>query len=167
VKFYEIIKKYEWSEIENILLKLYPDQSKSIDGYQQVFNQLKSMKKEESLITIIISKYLDYIDNSEQIDVSGKEEGDFDSLALEYTAWEKWLGMNIDEKTLADFAEVEIISHALYEMTFFGFDNEEIQKEFTLLKKEIEECKETWDDSGENMEKTTLAELAESWKKSK
>jgi len=36
--------------------------------------------------------------------------------------------MDISEESLADFSEKEIIVHCLYEMTFVGFSEEEIQK---------------------------------------
>ncbi|MDP3643097.1 MAG: hypothetical protein Q8S54_07895 [Bacteroidota bacterium] len=42
---------------------------------------------------------------------------------------------------IKDFTELELISHCLYEMTFFGFDQEKIQKEMDEIEKEVDEIK--------------------------
>jgi len=41
--------------------------------------------------------------------------------------WGKWLGMEIHPETIKNFNESEIIAHSLYEMTFFGFSENEIK----------------------------------------
>ncbi|NLO51569.1 MAG: hypothetical protein GX103_10490, partial [Bacteroidales bacterium] len=57
-----------------------------------------------------------------------------------------WLGMEISQESLQHFSELEIISHCLYEMTFVGFEEEEIQKELNSLEKSIEEYKNMTDE---------------------
>ena len=51
---------------------------------------------------------------------------DVTPYALEFTDWSEWLGMNISDLTLSSYSEREIIAHCLYEMTFFGYSNDEI-----------------------------------------
>jgi len=64
-------------------------------------------------------------------DVSGHDgtmrrdvEVDYD---LEYLPWEDWIGMEIEEGTLASMQEVEIIVHSLWNMTFVSFDPNDLQ----------------------------------------
>jgi hypothetical protein len=54
--------------------------------------------------------------------------------------------MDIDENTLQDFTELEIIAHCLYEMTFMGFEEEEIQPELDKLKGIADEYKNMSDE---------------------
>jgi N12 class adenine-specific DNA methylase len=49
--------------------------------------------------------------------------------------------MSIDQGALKEFSQLEIISHCLYEMTFMGFDEEEIQEQIAEFEKTIEDLK--------------------------
>jgi hypothetical protein len=164
MKFAEIIKSNSWLSVENIFLELYPDEKKNILGYEVIFNDLKFLQPTDTDISIVVCWAKDDFDNTEYADVSGynnhpqeNPEDSNQSLALEFTSWDQWLGMDLDEKTLKDFTELEIISYCLFEMTFFGFDQEKIQGEMDELQKSVEEienmteeekkCKlKTWDD---------------------
>ena len=106
------------------------------------------LESTEAEISIVIGWVKDDFDNHEYVDVSGYERSytqfpneQNHSLALEFTSWDKWLGMDVDEKTSKDFTELEIISHCLYEMTFISFDQEIIQEEIDKLEKLSEEIK--------------------------
>ena len=57
------------------------------------------------------------------------------SLAIEYTPWQEWLGMPVDTNSLQNFTELEIIAYCLNEMTYAGFEQEEIQAEIDRIKK--------------------------------
>ena len=43
--------------------------------------------------------------------------------------WCEWLGFEIDNNTLKDYGQCEIIAHCLNELTFFGADEEEMRKQ--------------------------------------
>jgi len=60
---------------------------------------------------------------------------------LEFTPWKEWLGMGIHPESLAHFSEQEILAHCLHEMTFMGFEEEQIQKHIKDMKAEIEAYK--------------------------
>lgn len=54
--------------------------------------------------------------------------------------------MDIDPNTLKTFSKLEIISHCLYEMTFIGFEEEEIQAEMDRINDTVEEIKNMTDE---------------------
>ena len=116
-------------------------------------------------ISIIVSNEKDTFDDEGYVNVSGKynypkentDEHSY-SLALEFTAWNEWLGMDIDKKSLQNFSELEIIAHCLYEMTFMGFEEEEIQAEMNKVEKDIEDYKNMTDEEKEK-NTTSLDEL--------
>jgi len=50
-----------------------------------------------------------------------------ESYAIEFRPWAEWLDMDIDEETLSNYLESEIIVHCIWEMTFCGYDNDDVQ----------------------------------------
>lgn len=95
-----------------------------------------------------MSNEIDSYDNEQYVNVSGYDNskkvisnGLTESLALEFTPWDEWLGMNIDQSSLNDFSSYEIICHCLHEMTFMGFDQEEIKNELDKIKDAMEDYK--------------------------
>ena len=141
MKFKNLIKTNAWLSIEMVLLQLYPDEQKNITAYEKVFKALQLMEPVGCDISIVVSNEQDAFDGLEYVNVSGRENNPkedpdklTDSLAIEFTPRNEWLGMDIDENTLQDFTELEIITHCLYEMTFMGFEEAEIQAEIDRLK---------------------------------
>ncbi len=146
MKFHELIKSNEWLTIELTFSKLYPDQHESIENYRLVYEALKFLEPVYSDIEIVLYQYYDDDGNPSVVDVSGinlnpKPEDITNGLALEFTSWDKWLGMNINSLTLKELTEQEIICHCLNEMTYAGFEQEEIQTEFGKLKSIVDEYK--------------------------
>lgn len=146
MKYKTLLSSNAWLSVEAILMRLYPDEKKSISGYEEVFNKLLLMNAEEGDMSIVVTNRKDDFDDEEYVDVSGRynnpqNEEDKFSQAIEFTAWNKWLGMDISEESLMSFSELEIIAHCLFEMTFAGFEEEEIQMQLSGLGKQIEEYK--------------------------
>lgn len=62
-----------------------------------------------------------------------------DSYAYEYEAWNDILGYHIDENNAEKFGKAKLLADILYEMTFFGFEETEVDKERIILKQRTEE----------------------------
>ncbi len=141
-----LLQKYTWLNVACVLWDLYPDEEKNSSGYQEVFEKLRIMSPINIDMSIVVARCKDDFDGEEYVDVSGKylhpktEEQTF-SQAIEFTPWKEWLGMSIDEKSLVQFSEPEIIAHCLYEMTFAGFEEDEIQEEMKHIKNIAEDYK--------------------------
>ena len=107
---------------------------------------LQNMEPVESAIEIVIEQEFD--DETQEYglgNIYGIDHASTDQLsngvALEFTKWNKWLGMNIHEMTCKEFTELEIIAHCLYEMTFVDYEESDIQAEFDRIKGIAEEFK--------------------------
>jgi hypothetical protein len=169
MRFGEIIKSNNWLSVEMVLLKLYPDEKENISGYEEVFNKLRVLRPKESDISILVSWEKDDFDQTDYVNVSGyynnpdKNTDELtNSLAIEFTPWSDWLGMDVDPNTLKTFNELEIISHCLYEMTFVGFEEEEIQAEMDRINDIVEEIKNMTEE--EKKEKlTSWDDLKKEW----
>jgi len=148
MKLRELISNSVWLSIETVFSKIYPDQLTFLDDYENVFTELKSLKHKDSNITIIISNEIDTFDNEQYVSVSGYDNSKpessntlTESLGLEFTPWEEWLGMNVDQSSFESFSSYEIICHCIHEMTFIGFDQKEIKKELDKIKKVADDYK--------------------------
>jgi len=154
MKFKKLVQTNSWLSVETIFLELYPDEEKNISGYKKVFEELSYMHPDDSDMLIVVAHQKDDFDGLEYVDVSGKyshpkNEDEKFSQGIEFTAWSKWLGMEISQESLLHFTELEIISHCLFEMTFAGFEEEEIQEELKSIEKSIEDYKNMTDEEKE------------------
>jgi hypothetical protein len=152
MKFQDLIKNNNWLSVKMTLLNLYPSEEMSISGYEDVYEKLFYLSPVSSDITIQIKNEIDAFDQAEYVDVSGyfknpKTEDEKFSQAIEFTTWDKWLGMNIDKNSLYNFSELEIIAHCIYEMTFMGFDEKGIQEGLNDLKDSVDEYKNQNEDN--------------------
>ncbi|HBS85613.1 MAG: hypothetical protein A2W91_14380 [Bacteroidetes bacterium GWF2_38_335] len=167
MKLYDLIKSTNWLSIELTLLKLYPDQISLIDEYRKVFEKLKYLKPENYAMKIVLTKYdCDSDDESEirtYVDVSGRNiennpKSITESYAIEFVEWTKWLGMDIAPESVVNFTDLEIIAHCLHEMTFFGYEEDEIKEQFDNINYQAEKYKKLTEE--EKKEKTiTLDEI--------
>jgi len=158
----QIIKNYTWLNIKPKLLELYPEEEENgnLALYEEVLEKLRFLPPVSSNIMLNITYQQDDFDNETYVDVSGKDLNPdpnlpifTDACAIEFTQWNKWLGMDITENTIRDFSELEILCHSLYEMTYIDFDEKSIQNEIERIKdikdeydnmSEDEKRKHTW-----------------------
>lgn len=119
-----------------------------LNEYRNVFEKLKTLELEENDMLIVLTEYdSDDEDNVHTyIDVSGRKNKKVpnditDGYALEFVPWKEWLGMELAPETIKNFSELEIIAHCLYEMTFIGYEEEEIQEQLNSINKTMEEYK--------------------------
>ena len=145
MKFRELVDKYVWDDVCPVLLRLYPDEEQIGESYEQVYETLRSLQPASTKLRICIETVTDGLDGTTYESVSGKDGTTDRETALKRigmtsevirrppsasrpTDWTKWLGMEIDPETVARYSEPEIIGHCLWEMTFYGFSREKIQK---------------------------------------
>lgn len=138
----ELVHDHNWLSVSSVLIALYPEEEENLEGYEDVFNQLKIMASEDSDMFIVLQTVID--GDEQYVDVYGKqkyskdEDDDFPN-ALEFTPWSQWLNMEISAESLEEFTELEILAHCLFEMTFVAFDEVEIQDELNSFKKSVED----------------------------
>jgi len=150
MKFVELVYKYKWDEICSVLISLYPNDQKNISGFKMVFEQLQTLMPAETNMRIILKEVFDEFENERYTCVSGvdgtlkKEEnpeifkddkiGNQEvSYGIEFTDWEEWLGMDIDPESTLNYHETDIITHCLWEMSFYGYTQEAIKKTIDMI----------------------------------
>lgn len=171
----DLIIAENWAAVEGTFGSLYPEETTKIEGYQNVFEYIKAhpTAPNEKNIRIVVDHIVhDKISNKDiPVDeqfyaVCGKngmkikDEQYYDAAhdthdvgenevewGLELSTFEQWGGYEIDEQTLLDYHRNDIISHCLYEMTFFGFNNDTILNTKNDLNGRVEEL-DKWEKEG-------------------
>jgi len=67
------LRKYNWNDVHSIVMQLYPDQEKNIEGYKQVFEELHAIKSVETKMRIVIEDVFDEYDKEYYTYASGKD----------------------------------------------------------------------------------------------
>lgn len=123
----ELINRYKWNEISSAIIRLYPDQKRGIQRYKKVLAVLCSIKPGETKWSIVIEDCFDEDEQEYYVDVSAKNPGEQQLYALDLTNWEEWLGMEISYRTLRKYSKLDIIAHCLWEMTWHGYEQKDIE----------------------------------------
>lgn len=126
-----LVKKYEWCFVRERFLKLYPTQEPGLEKYKYVFECLQSTELIDTNNTILCIDHVkngtaenDEWDHVYAIETNNKD----DRFSLEFEKWGFWLNLPISDETLCKYSELDIICHCLWEMTFAGFTEEDIQR---------------------------------------
>ena len=142
----EILNLAMWPEIEACLRRHYCKDGKEgddcdtfVSDHSQVYATLLELHPEADDTVVHIDIKEDE-DGFEDFDVYGIKPGAKDALALELTRWELWLGMEVARSTLQRFSSSEIVAHCLYEMSFCGYDQEEIAHFTTEVRSRAEKA---------------------------
>jgi len=183
MKLRELFMKKKWNKVFKNLVELYPECKKNELGYKSVFNYILTSEKTEDCqnmrLCIDVCDDSDYCEETSEIsywdsvigrngdslsDFKGNKITDGDkeieqTWSLAMSSFDYWSSLEIDKKTMKEYSVLDIICHSLWEMTFFGFTNEDIEKQKEKIdrrSKEIEEGKYasiTWEEVKEKIEK--------------
>lgn len=141
-----ILARHTDKEIVNRLVELYDNQKKSAPGYHKVLKKLRSIEPvQRDDMKIDVSHVIDDTDPEETYEyehVCGVVDGEDMTYAIEYMPWNEWLGIHFTEQSLK-YPEIDLIAHCLWEMTWSGFDEKEIQQTYSGFVETAKEIKES------------------------
>ena len=123
-----------WAEVEACLRRHYypgPDdveQQADVTAHQRVYEALRELQAEPSdglLIEITLDAgEPDQVDA--YFDAHGVLAKSGERVAMDFQRWETWLGMDIAPATRDTYSAAEVVAHCIHEMTFYGYDQDEI-----------------------------------------
>ena len=142
-----LLEVYDPVDIVNHMQEVYPDESENnLLGYFDVMEQLKETEHIPNDMVIHIV-YVDYDFDGGPLDpedcyhhLHGKKEGSDDTWSLGFHPWGEWLKSEMDVDT-AVYDDLDVICHCLWEMTFYGFTNEDVQEELAELDRRVDDIK--------------------------
>ena len=144
VRLIELLKRVNFDDTFKALCTWHSDQEKSKNGYQNVFNTLLQMKPKKhnlSDLLIVVEKTKDDICNIAYLDTYGISPITKKRYGIEFVDWNDWISMFIYEQTFNSLTPEEIVGACLYEMTFYGFEEEKIKQQLQNMVDDIEEMK--------------------------
>lgn len=77
--------------------------------------------------------------------VDGYSPNDDMDYGLSLTPWGEWLGMEIDKEAIDTLTKEEILVHAMWEMTFNGYEEDEVLAYGNRLSEMVFDIKEEFD----------------------
>jgi len=148
--FKEAVVLSEFGKVWEYLISEYNDNNKenSYLSYYKVYTNLVNMEPSESNLKIQISFHDER--ECERWDVSGYSEDDNTSYGIEFCPWSEWLAMELGEETLKELKVHEIVAHSLWELTWMGFEENEIQSRLDRIKVADDEIIEELSDNINN-----------------
>lgn len=139
----ELFKKSNYKSVFNCIYKTYYKDKKYTQDeivncdilYQKAFDVIQNIESKQDK-TFIIELQDAETDGEEFIDVCLREANSKEIFALDFTSWSEICSYDVLARK--DLLIDEMAAHILWEMTFWGFSEEQIekQKEATLLYKE-------------------------------
>jgi hypothetical protein len=126
ITVYDLIKSTAWDSVREEMSKCYPhvleDEQK---GYNEIFTKLDSIIPEPSDLVLFIEIFFD--EGKRGADFAAYNEDCPEGYSMMASPWASILGLTISCRTFDELSPAEIIAHCLYEMTWFGSSEEEIE----------------------------------------
>lgn len=146
-KVYEFIHSQYYSE--------YEDNKKVKDTYRRFYDGLLKCDVKPSNNILVAIKYKDaYEQGVYTWDVTLFSSKDNEIYSILFVDWDEILGYEVCEKSLSEYSIESIVGCLLYEMSFFGFTEEEMKIEEAKLEESVKEL-----ESGNCKEFKTIEEM--------
>jgi hypothetical protein len=95
--------------------------------YLEMRGQLRAMAAAPSITDCALSRRWSGDEPPQStVDVSGTVMGDSELYAIEFTPWPEWLGVAVYADLAMELAPADMLMNILWEMSFLGFDEDEI-----------------------------------------
>lgn len=132
MKLKDLLYSTEWLSVEYLLIDLYPEVKDQIELYRDVFKELNRIIPKDSNIVLEIDRQWDNGEETNYANTYGHDPTLPDNsitkgIAIEFCPWEEWLEFEIGMDAKEEWNEIEMICHALMEMTIDGMTQLEIQ----------------------------------------
>lgn len=135
----DLIRYVSFAQVQPALCYYYPETTTSqLRGYKKVFNLLRKMKKvrtdKEEMLEILVGE------NPLKGDIEDTYYGiATNQYSLSFRPWVKCVSLAVSPDTLSHYKVEEIVAHFLWELTFYGYSEKEMQKHADELYKKVKE----------------------------
>ena len=141
VSFKELLQKTPFEDVMGAMVKYWPDQQRSIEGYRNVYKTMLDRKSQMVHGFRICGEIKKFIDGECPVMVC-KRNGNPIHYSCDGFKWAEINYMDVDKETLDRMSKEDIICGVLYEMTFNGFTEEGVETFFNNFCQEFKEMKE-------------------------
>lgn len=144
------LKKYIESSTQALIMEalvdMYPECLTQSEAYEEVIDYVMNTPEsnfDEFVIEVGLidpssdEEYEEGVDEEAYLSISGYSVKEDLHFALGFSKWEEWANAKIIIQEDLMISPEELIAICIYEMTFYGFDQESILKELVDLEKGI------------------------------
>ena len=132
MKFIELLRKYTDEEIIDELKKNYNDIHD--ESYKSALTELRELTPSTEAqdlkinVEIIKEQFGEPIEPFLSCDGIGPDEnGEIVRWGIEFDKWEEWLAKDICEDNFKELSEITILAGIIWEMTFIGYTQKDVQ----------------------------------------
>lgn len=140
------IKNSTQALIMEALVDMYPECLEQSEAYEEVIDYVVNTPEsnfDDFVIEVGLidpssdEEYEEGVDEEAYLSISGYSVKEDLHFALGFSKWEEWANAKIIIQEDLMISPEELIAICIYEMTFYGFDQESILKELVDLEKGI------------------------------
>lgn len=145
MKLHRLINQVEWPDVQEAILKHYPDQAKQLEGYRVVFDKMLITEPIDQPGYLVITPYPfdDDEDKPDGADAPGDvvyfDDSSPSRQSVEFSPRAELLGMDIQDQTL--YSGPELVAHVLWETTWYGFDEQQVQDKLESIMSTVDKIK--------------------------
>ena len=130
----ELINKVSFDELWEVLKGECDVPKKGKVVYEKVVDELKEMdlkidsgNKKEEITTIGVCEFEDPLEPGNFVfEVFGIARGYSTRYSLNLEPWSNWITYEVLDKSLEIYGETAVLAYILYDMTFYGYSNEDV-----------------------------------------
>ena len=123
ISFKELLLKTPFDDVMRSMVKYWPDQQHSIEGYRNVYNTMLN-RKSQMIHGFYICGEIEKFSDGECPVMVCKQNGGHIHYSCEVFKLDEINCMNVDKETLDKMPKEDIICGVLYEMVLDGFTEE-------------------------------------------
>lgn len=137
----DLIDKSDFNDVMKEIVHFYKEQEKNEDGYKLAFYDLKNRKditiEEKEKWELVFEEVIE--DDITYYNVCGSC-GDGKLYSIELSNWNFWLNLEIPDIIISKLSNEKIVALCLYELTFFGYEEKNVEKMHNDLAASYEEA---------------------------
>lgn len=152
VRLADLLKEVSFDNAFNSICKWFINQEQNKNGYKEVYDKLLLMTpKKHNLNDLFIDVDLVEEDGKNWIDVSGKDLKKNTRYGIEFCEWIDWISMFITKDSFDKFSKEDIVGACMWEMTFYGFNENNVKSFHDKMISSLEEALEKEKQSTKNL----------------
>jgi hypothetical protein len=144
----ELFHSLDRDEVLAAILRLYPEQPGAHpEGYLQAWDIIRA-KQAANPTGMVVELYMvpSFDEPPENyVSVHGRDAAG-DTWAIEYNPWKEWLCMEVAVLSeCGEMTPVDTLAHIFWEMTWAGYDDDQIEDQITEIRDRVDEIKEMFE----------------------
>ena len=151
LKLKDYLQKVQWDDVAVELVGIYPSARKDLGKYQTVFELLTDMAPvaTDTQIVVGFSGWVSAYFRQSYL-VYGRKDPEDKGDTLAFTPWAEWLGREVVLDPPRGLSDGRIVAVCLHCMTGWGFTEDEIKEELTLIEQHLEDSLTRQDSAAED-----------------